>query len=109
LVNFTKGDNTSNAPIIKLCRGNCPDGQFTLQAQAANVPVTVTVLGYFYPKDSNIVTVAKDGGDFTDLFAAVAYLKGLATPPSATNPWVVQIDPGTYDLGPTHWCWMSPT
>ena len=106
LVNFKQGTNLSNAAIVPLCRGAlCPDNkQLSLMSALANVPAVVDVTGYFYPKDTNIVTVAKDGGDFVFPSDAIAYLKALVDgsdpdAPSANHPWVVQIDPGVYNLG----------
>ncbi|MGY6215100.1 hypothetical protein ACW73L_08065 [Methylolobus aquaticus] len=106
LVNFKQGTNLSNAAIVPLCRGAlCPaNKQLSLMSALANVPAVVDVTGYFYPKDTNLVTVAKDGGDYVSPSDAIAYLKALvvaADPaaPSAANPWIVQIDPGVYNLG----------
>ncbi|MGY6215101.1 hypothetical protein ACW73L_08070 [Methylolobus aquaticus] len=105
LVNFTQGTNLSNAAIVPICRGSCSGGkQLSLMSALANVPAVVDVIGYFYPKGTHVVTVATDGGDFTSPIDAIAYLKALVSgsdpdAPSATNPWVVQIDPGTYALG----------
>jgi hypothetical protein len=101
LVNYTKGTNIANAATIALCRGvSCPDEtQLALLSLDADVRAAVDILGYFYPKDTNVLTVATDGGDFTTPIAAITYLRTLKPAPSATNPWVIKIGPGVYELG----------
>lgn len=101
LANYTKGTNIANAATIALCKGgSCPDGtQLALLSLNADVRAAVDILGYFYPKDTNVLTVATDGGDFKSPIAAITYLRALKPAPSATNPWVIKIDPGVYELG----------
>lgn len=104
LVNYRQGTNLANAAMVPLCSGgSCPGGkQLSLLSGLSNIPAVVDVLGYFYPRATNVVTVAKDGGDFTDPRLAMNWLATVASPaPSASNPWVMEIGPGTYQLAAT--------
>ncbi len=49
----------------------------------------------FLKKPGNLVTVAQSGGDFSDIQAAIDSI----TDASETNPYVVYVAPGYYDLG----------
>ena len=107
LVNFTRAANIANATVIKLCEGaSCP-GDFTLEANYATVPAIVDVQGYFYPKALHAtLSVAPAGGDYASPLAALGALQRLLddgdpAAPSAANPYVIQIGPGTYPLGTT--------
>ena len=44
---------------------------------------------------ANVIVVAKSGGDFANPLDAVASI----TNATETNPWVIQVMPGVYDLG----------
>lgn len=48
-------------------------------------------------KAANVVVVAKSGGDYTSPVTALAAI----TSASATNPYLVKVMPGVYDLGTT--------
>lgn len=51
--------------------------------------------GVYMKKYANVLVVAKSGGDFTDPVTAVNSI----TDSSATNPYLVKIMPGVYDIG----------
>ncbi|GAB7025552.1 right-handed parallel beta-helix repeat-containing protein [Geotalea toluenoxydans] len=50
--------------------------------------------GVFQKKTGNVITVAKTGGDFTALLPALQSI----TDASETNPYIIKIMPGVYDL-----------
>ncbi len=53
------------------------------------------------PKLENVANVALSGGDYSDPAAAMADLAKWCGTPSATNPCLLKIAPGVYDLGGT--------
>jgi hypothetical protein len=55
---------------------------------------------------ANVVIVAKYGGDYTDPWAAMEAYEGWCDLPSATNPCLLKIMPGVYDIG-TFSVWMQ--
>jgi hypothetical protein len=50
-------------------------------------------------KIGNVATVAPSGGDYMDPAVAMADLAGWCGVPSATNPCLLMIMPGSYDVG----------
>ncbi len=66
-----------------------------LLVQAENKVVVVPLSGDDLEPLANIVTVAKQNGDFSDVAAAINSISGA----SATNPYLVVVAPGTYSVG----------
>ncbi|RBP53123.1 glycosyl hydrolase family 28-related protein [Arenicella xantha] len=66
-------------------------------AVAHNKVVVVPLGGDEFKPLKNIVTVAKANGDFTNIQAAIDSISNA----SATNPYVVVIGPGQYDVATT--------
>ena len=66
-----------------------------LAAYAHNRVVVVPLSGDDIEPLSNIVTVAKRNGDFSNPLAAMASI----TDASASNPYLIVIAPGVYNLG----------
>jgi hypothetical protein len=57
--------------------------------------------GVYQKKYGKVAVVAKSGGDFSEPSAALTNLAAWCGTPSSTNPCLVKIMPGVYDLGAT--------
>ena len=88
------------------------DGRIGFFNNAGTVDIAVDIVGFYEPSNSGpagppgpagpagpagvapaqVVWVAKSGGNFTSVNAALASI----TTNSATNPWVIKIGPGTF-------------
>lgn len=89
----------------KLSAGAVTDAKISGTISAGKLPVgstSGTVAagdhahdGLYQKKYANVVVVAKSGGDFTDPIAAINSI----TDASASNPYLMKIMPGIYDLG----------
>jgi len=97
-LNYVQGTNLANSTIVGLCQDGSCDGKFKLESGVTDVPALVDVLGYFYPTSGNVADVALSGGDYTSPAAAIAGVADWCGTPSATNPCLVKIAPGVYDL-----------
>ena len=73
-----------------------------LIAHAANQVVVIPMSGKDLEPLKNIITVAKENGDFTDPVAAVnAIPTSGADMPTQLNPYLIVIAPGVYDITST--------
>jgi hypothetical protein len=77
---------------------NPANGQFDLVEQFATADLYADLLGFFKPpsgtvQPSNVLWVAKAGGNYTSIQAAI---DAAAAPASANNPYLVKIAPGVY-------------
>lgn len=101
LVNYRVGTNIANSSIIALCEDTSCLFDFNLQSNFASVPAIVDVQGYFYPKTmKNVITVSAENADFTNPIDAINSIPTTGPDaPSVTNPYLIQIGPGAYDLG----------
>lgn len=83
----------------QLANGAVTDAKITGPISVGKLPVgttaTTVAAGNHTHKYANVVTVAKSGGDYTSPIAALAAI----TTASATNPYLVKVMPGVYDLG----------
>ena len=68
---------------------------FAVTASAQNKVIVVPLAGDDLKPLANIVTVATANGDFSDPIAAMASINDA----DGTNPYLVVIAPGVYDLG----------
>ena len=100
-LNYTQGTNLANSTIVGLCQDGSCDGKFKLESGVTDVPALVDVLGYFYPSPGNVANVAISGGDYTSPVDAITDIANWCGTPTATNPCLVKIAAGTYDLGAT--------
>ena len=87
---------TPNAVTVPLSS----DGRVSFYNNAGTVDIAVDIVGYYQPeaaaktgpKPSHVIWVAKAGGDFTTVAAALASI----TDNDATHLYTIEIAPGTY-------------
>lgn len=90
-LNWRAGDGpTPNAVTV----GLSATGSIGIYNAAGTVQVIVDIVGYYKAeaKPAQIVTVAKSGGDFTTITAALASI----TDSGYSKPYVIEVAPGTY-------------
>ena len=97
-VNYKSGVNVANAVTVKT---TFDPADLDLSVYSSNnAHVLADVQGYYYPKLKNVITVSAQYADFTNPIDALNAIPTTGpNVPSATNPYVIQIGPGTYDLG----------
>lgn len=91
----TSGQNTNSGSGVKT--NHIQNGAVTDPKISGPISASKIQNGVFQKKYANVIIVAKSGGDFSDPIAAIASI----TTASATNPYLVKIMPGVYDLGTT--------
>lgn len=89
----TSGQDTNLGSGVKT--GHIQDGAVTDAKIAGPISASKIQDGVFQKKNANVVVVAKSGGDFTDLAAAVDSIADA----SETNRYLVKIMPGVYNTG----------
>lgn len=99
LVNYTLGAISFNSTIVGLCNDGVCDGKFSIQSNNSGVPAIADVQGYFYAQPGGVAHVARSGGDYSSPVDAIGDLATWCGTPSATNRCLVDIAPGSYDLG----------
>lgn len=102
ILNFTGNTTLGNSTNVTLCTpADCPTaGEFGIKVNSNDSHIIVGVFGYFYPAESNLITVSAEGGDFTDPQDALNSIPTTGgDAPSATNRYLVKLGPGTFDLG----------
>ena len=99
LVNYKVGTNIANSTIVALCQGTCAS-DFTVWSNGSAVPAIVDLQGFLYPKTlQNVITVSKENGDFTSPIDAINSIPTIGLDaPSASNPYLIKLGPGVYDL-----------
>ncbi|MDH3997801.1 MAG: hypothetical protein OET90_03075 [Desulfuromonadales bacterium] len=72
------------------------DGAVTNSKITGPISAAKIEAGYFQTKHSNVVVVAKSGGDFTDINNAMLSIRDLA---NRDNPYLIKVMPGVYHMG----------
>lgn len=97
----TTGQNTDTGSGIKT--GHIQDGAVTTNKIAAGAVTDVQVTGPIsrskIEKYAKVTIVAQSGGDYADPLSAMNAITSWCGTPSATNPCLIKIMPGIYDIG----------
>lgn len=108
---FSSGDNVANYPYLAVSgftflgvSGNILNitnvtatGHFNGYVPYTQVNINSSNSFFIVDKDTNVVTVAKKGGDFTSIRAAVLAVSGSA---SSSNIYVISVGPGIFTEDP---------
>ncbi|MBK8598213.1 MAG: hypothetical protein IPN83_22070 [Holophagales bacterium] len=97
-LNYLAGQTVANAAVVPLGTG----GALTAVAGVSGFDLLVDVNGYYAPSTggSRTLLVGPVGTAAQNGAALLAALAGITTA-SATNPWLVKVEPGVYDVGTT--------
>lgn len=97
-LNYLAGQTVANAAVVPLGTG----GALTAVAGVSGFDLLIDVNGYYAPGTggSRTVLVGPVGTAEQNGAALLAALAGITTA-SATNPWLVKVEPGIYDVGTT--------
>lgn len=85
-------DNTTDIDVIN----TLASGYYFGIVDRTKINLGKTTPFYIYGKNSNIIIVSSKGGDFTSIGEAINYI----TDATATNQYVIQIQPGVYIESP---------
>lgn len=104
VVNFDASSFKDNAgSTTRLCQGSCFAGDFVVNVPGqigASTHVIVTVVGYFDDISDRTVVVRGSGTPTANgqaLDDAVDAVRAMNPTPS--DPWLIKLEPGIYDLG----------
>ncbi len=94
-LNWTSaGAQVANGAVLPLCKGAGCTSDFNVFA-SSNTDMVADVVGYFTePSGGYVLTVAPSGAQYTSIQAAINAAAAVAT---ASQPFVVQVAPGTYN------------
>lgn len=97
----TSGQNTNSGSGIKT--GHIQDGAVTttkiIDGAVTDAKITGPISRSKLEKYAKVAVVAQDGGDYTDPVVAMNTLASWCGTPSSTNPCLLKIMPGVYDVG----------